>query len=214
MTEHWAVIPSCCRPDEVVELINQLTEDGVEIALVDTGYELPLHFRRPKQVHVLRYPGREKNISKWWNLGLTFVDGWVGHEDYVVAVLNDDVRVSSMFVQQLAGAIKFHDVPLAYPDVYGLGRDFVCKDIPGGPRMSGFAFALRGSAGIRADESLAWWYGDNDIDWQARQLGGTVSVGHLNVQHLYANSTTVGELAEQAGRDRETFVKKWGQAPW
>lgn len=211
----YAVIPSCCRTETLLPLVTQLLEDDVHVAVIDTG----LHQSVVKQldvpgVGVIPYHYRWKNISAWWNLGLDAVAEFMGGDEYVVAVLNDDVVVPAGFVQTLAGAIEHYGAAAAYPDVYNVGHDHVQKTIPDGPRMAGFAFALRGSAGIRADESLAWWYGDNDIDWQARQMGGTVLVGGLKIQHLYANSTTVGELAEQAGRDREVFVAKWGAAPW
>lgn len=215
ITDLWAVIPSCCRTETLVPLVTQLLEDDVYVVIVDTG----LHHSVVEQlavpgVTILPYQYRPKNISKWWNVGLDYVNFHMGVDEYVVAVLNDDVVIPPKFVQSLAGAIEFHGAAAAYPDVYNMGRDFVEQRIPEGPRMAGFAFALRGSAHIRADNSMAWWYGDNDIDWQARQKGGTVLVGGLQIQHLYPNSTTVGELAEQAGRDREVFVAKWGIPPW
>ena len=212
MNDLWAVIPSCSRRELLYTLVSQLVEDGVRVVVVDTGYEPQLTSQSP-DVTVLRDLG-PVNISRWWNRGLDFVSTFMGQDDYVVAVLNDDIVVPPLLVQRLAAVIESTGAVAAYPDVYGVGRDYIQRDIPFGARMAGFAFALRGSAGIRADESLVWWYGDNDIDWQARQKGGVVGVGGLKIQHLYANSTTVGELADQAGRDRETFTKKWGQPPW
>ncbi len=209
----WAVIPSCCRCPEVSQLIRQLIADGVEVVVIDTGYESP--WEDLPGLVVLQDREQPKNISRWWNAGLEFISGYESLDDdeYVVAVLNDDIVIESQFVQRLAQAIMKHDVAAAFPDVYGVGIDYVLNERSGW-RMSGFAFALRGSKGLRADESLVWWYGDNDLEYQALRDGGIVLVGGLTLQHLYPNSTTVGELAKQAGRDRETFVAKWGGAPW
>lgn len=211
----WAVIPSKERRTELVALVAQLVSDDVNVVIVDTGYEPRLDFDESDQIHIIRFIDH-LNISFWWNVGLGYVaasEKFSG--DYVVAVLNDDVIVPENFVQSLASALERHDVVAAFPDVYGLNTDYTLTwPVRDGLRMSGFAFALHSKAGIMADERFVWWYGDNDIEWQARQKGGVVLVGGLKIQHLYPNSTTTAELAQQAGRDREAFIEKWGQPPW
>lgn len=212
MTNYWTVIPSCCRPAELAELTAQLTYDGVQVVVIDTGYapeQLPVH----PMIHIIVDRDEPKNISRWWNLGLRYVAAQEPIQDFVVAVLNDDVRVPASFVQIIGAAMEGTGVAIACPDVYGIDYRRVTA-LTDGPRMPGYAFAMRGDNMIYADERFQWWYGDNDIDWQARGRGGVAYVPGLHVQHLYPNSTTVGELAEQAGRDRETFIAKWGRAPW
>jgi GT2 family glycosyltransferase len=211
----WAVIPSKERRTELFALVARLLNDDVNVVIVDTGYEPRLDFAETDRVHIIRFVDR-LNISFWWNVGLGYVaasENFSG--DYVVAVLNDDVIVPPQFVQRLATAIGQYNVVAAFPDVYGLNADYALTwPVRDGLRMSGFAFALSGKAGIMADERFVWWYGDNDIEYQARQKGGAVLVGGLKIQHLYPNSTTTAELAQQAGRDRVAFVEKWGQPPW
>lgn len=214
----YAVIPSCCRRQELTNLVNTLVNDGVHVIVVDTGYEKALNFGGAWQtrISILRSPVLDKNISTWWNMGLNLAEFLAydhGMYDYTVAVLNDDIVIKSGFVRRLSDAIFQHDAAAAAPDVWGWQRDRLYTE-PAGSPMPGFAFALRGSKQLRADESLKWWYGDNDLSWQAMQAGGLVTVAKLPLQHLYPNSTTVGALAEQAGRDRETFIAKWGRAPW
>lgn len=216
MTNYWAVIPSCCRETELRELTSRLLEDDVSVVIIDTGLPFPFgsEMMTYPGVHLICDGYAPKNISRWWNTGLRYVSeqemGNAG--DYVVAVLNDDVVVPRDFVKSLGFALE-DGVAVAVPDVYNVGYRRVTS-LNDGPRMPGFAFAMRGDNLIFADETLQWWYGDNDIDWQARGRGGVVFVPGVNIQHIYPNSTTVGELAEQAGRDRETFVAKWGRAPW
>lgn len=198
----------------LLPLVRQLVFDDVNVVIVDNGYDPPLEGARG--VEVVRVEQDQPNISALWNEGLKFVADWET-EDYVVAVLNDDLRVPPNFVRHLADAIVQYDAAGAYPDQHNWRRTF--NHTYAGPislyrRMTGYAFALRGSKGIFADETLQWWYGDDDIDWRCRVAGGNVLVGNVTVEHLTPNQTTVGALAEQAGRDRETFIKKWGRAPW
>lgn len=229
----WAVIPSKDRLESLLSLCWQLTSDDVRVVIIDNGYGDELH----KRLHELYVDNLEivpyiervlmdpPNISKLWNAGLNYVDDLnLTDEEYVVAVLNDDIVVPGGFVKTLATAIELHAAAGAYPDQHGVvkmnGRDgnvivnTVAHPIDMRARMCGYAFALRGSANLRADERLAWWYGDDDLDWRIRENGGNVLVGGLRVDHLSPNQTTVGVLAEQTGRDRETFIEKWGRAPW
>jgi hypothetical protein len=75
--------------------------------------------------------------------------------------------------------------------------------------MTPHAFVIRGEVGLRADESMRWWYFDTDLDQQARLAGGVLSVPGPRVANSLANSTTVGPLAEQAQKDQHTFMAKW-----
>lgn len=214
----WAVIPSCCRPNELAELVSALVADDVNVVIVDTGYDLPWDASDP-MITVLHDREGEKNISRWWNTGLRWVAGWMAAysgEEYCVAVLNDDIRIPDKFVTQLAAALDEYGTDVSYPDQFNGGTQrYDAHRAPGlHYRMAGYAFCLRGSAGIFADETIKWWYGDDDIEWQARRGRGTVCVGNLTVQHLYPSSTTIGELAEQANRDRVTFENKWRGLPW
>ncbi|HEX9834556.1 MAG TPA: hypothetical protein VGA66_16010, partial [Mycobacterium sp.] len=66
------------------------------------------------------------------------------------------------------------------------------------------------------DESMAWWYSDDSLDWEAREQGGALLVPGIAVEHRCPNGSMYErpELQEQAGLDRETFRKKWGRTPW
>lgn len=224
----WAVIPSRNRREMLEKLVAQLSADGVRIVVVDNGYE-PSYDSDDGIVSIVRDPQDPPNLSRLWNIGLDWAryhhergiaENMIdADEDYLVAVLNDDLVVPSKFVQQLAAVVEETGAAAVYPDQHGVCVGASMKFTTAEPislcyRLCGFAFALRGSANIRADESLQWWYGDDDIDWTARSRGGSVLVGGLRVEHLRPNETTVGALAEQAGRDRQTFIDKWGRAPW
>lgn len=212
----WAVIPSCCRPAELANLTVSLIADDVFPVVIDTGYSPawePYHNR----ISVIRDEDPEPNVSRWWNKGLDYIAAKMAPlgEEYAIGMFNDDVVIPERFVSRLAAAMLEHNVDIAYADQAGQGTQRYDWDHPPGlhRRMSGYAFVLRGSSGIRGDETIKWWYGDDDVEWQARKGRGTLCVGGVTVQHLYPSSTTVGALAEQAGRDRETFLNKWGALP-
>lgn len=211
----WAVIPSCCRPAELAQLTSDLVRDSVHVVVVDTGYNPPGD-TSDEHVTILRDPEPERNVSRWWNIGLHYIaEQSPAGEEYAVGMFNDDVVIPERFVSRLAAALIEHDVDIAYADQSGSGTQrYDWHRAPGiYRRMSGYAYVLRGSAGIFGDETIKWWYGDDDVEWQARKGRGTVCVGGVTVQHLYPSSTTVGELAEQAERDRVTFWNKWGALP-
>ena len=219
----YAVIPSGFRPVELRNLVTRLIADDVTVVIVDTGYDR-IRIVHPK-VSVSQDLDLPKNIQRWWNVGLRRVYkaheimvklGKIPDEEFVVAVLNDDVVVPAGFVQTLASKMEQTGAAAACP-APGMGIPaLLVDDLNNAPRMLGFAFALRGSLGLLADERFGWWYGDNDLDWTARDKGGVVHVGGSweGFAHLYPDQTTVGELAEQAGKDRQTFVAKWGVEPW
>lgn len=190
------------------------------LVLVEAG---PRRTKRsyPEDVTVVSFPGDECNISKWWNLGLDYCQTLAkasGATTWNTAVINDDVIlppgwmdavVERMRALQCAAGCSGgrHPTPTVHHhagpvDLY--------------TRLQGFAFVLAGEKGIRADEELVWWCGDDQVDWESRLAGGTVMIPGFHVEHLHPNAHTNDspELAAQTGRDMALFVKKWGKRPW
>jgi hypothetical protein len=165
------------------------------------------------------------NISRLWNIGLTLAEqahggaGFHPWEPYDVVVLNSDTVVPAGWVDTLSDAMRSTRAAMAYPDQAAGTRQILHEQA--GPidlrqRITGYAFMLRGEAGARADESMAWHYSDDDLDWWAREHGGALLVPGVPVVHRDPDGSMrdYPHLAEQAVRDRETFVTKWGRAPW
>jgi hypothetical protein len=213
----YAVIPSGQRAACLANLTHDLVHySDVRVIIVDTGYDrIDIDHSR---ITVLQDRG-PINISRWWNTGLRHVYGLQDGSDdeFTVAVLNDDLRVPPRFVETLDDNLEQTKAAAICPiTLLPEHRVLLVNTLKSQPRMVGFAFALRGSLRLLADEQFVWWYGDNDLDWRCRDLGGVAHVGGSweGFVHLHPDSTTTGELAAQAGRDRETFVAKWGVAPW
>lgn len=219
--KHFAVIPTVGERNEtLIPLVERLETDGVTVIVVDNGPDeapwLPISGRAFIRRH--HWNGAPVNLSHVWNLGLDWAEDLARGDEFIVAVLNDDLMVEPWLVQALGERIMVHDAAGGFPSFH-VPSEYVLRDavpIPLSAAMPGYVFALRGSKKLRADESLMWWYGDNDLDWRIRQTGGNVGVPDLTVQHFDPNGYTMRnpELAEQAGRDRATFAAKWGRTPW
>lgn len=221
--KYYAVIPTRGERDVWLQtLCAKLYWDNVQPIIVNNG-EVEIDDNFGRYIVVKHdFGGELVNLSQLWNIGLQKAEDYHRHiydgDEFIVAVLNDDVALPSGFVQALGDAILRHDAAGAFPSA-ALGREYVLTEphpVPLGMRMAGFAFALRGSKGLRADQALKWWFGDDDLDWRIRQAGGNVGVPLIGFRHHDPNGYTSRnpELAEQAGRDRETFATKWGMTPW
>lgn len=228
MTILYAVIPTLGeRNDTLFPMISQLQTDGVQVIVVHnerepddkwgsldlTGFNTPINY-----MHHVWTPDETVNLSRLWNFGLDWAEKLAGEEEYVVAVLNDDLVLPPAGVNMMANSIMRHDVAAAFAAVHPHDNAVRTADTPLtlGNRMVGYAFALRGSKKLQADESFLWWWGDTDLDLRARRAGGVVAVWLEGLQHKDPNGYTNRrpELYEQAGRDRETFRMKHGFLPW
>lgn len=218
-----AVIPTRNRHDLIADCINSVVDQVDRVIVIDNLSDPPID---PEpwhgKVRVVWAPLDPPNISTLWNTGLALADARAhrsGAAEWDIAVLNSDVVVPSGWVDTLSVAMRATTAVLAYPDQHG-GREQIlhtkAEPIDLRQRITGFAFVLRGEHGLRLDETLAWWFGDDDADWRAREEGGALLVPGIPVEHRCPNGSMYErpELQEQAGRDRETFARKWGRTPW
>lgn len=223
---HYYAVITTKRParDEwLAPLIDSLANENVVTCLVNNGDPIGI-FKQPgvpRPHYAINIDMPIPNLSRMWNIGLDqayHLADSRGQEDFIVAVLNDDVSLPAGFMRRLGEAIQLGGAAAAFPDQNRVGPGLLTAPgpVPLAMRMCGYAFALRGSLHLRADEDLQWWYGDDDLDWRARQAGGVVRVAGLHVTHHDPNGYTARQpgLHEQAGRDRETFARKWGMTPW
>lgn len=200
----FAVIPTYGRPclsDCIAAILPQVDEiliighNVMPSGLPDNCYVIPYFVEEPP------------NISTMWNLGIKSA-----HQNCLVAILNDDAIVPPDWFEKVSTAMaETGSVVGCMSDVAKIHHQTF--NSPHLPRMEGYAFILDTSHGIMLDEQFHWWWGDTDLDWQARWAGGTVIVPGT-IEHRYPNGTTTGILAEIAGQDRERFIQKWGSAPW
>jgi GT2 family glycosyltransferase len=218
-----AVIPTRNRHDLLADCINSVVDQVDTVIVIDNQSNPPID---PEPWHgkvgVVSLPIDPPNISTLWNVGLSLADAQAHRAEahqWDIAVLNSDVVVPLGWVEALSTAMRSTTAVLAYPDQHGGTRQVLHTQA--GPidlrqRITGYAYMLRGETGLRLDEDLAWWYGDDDLDWTAREHGGALLVPGIPVEHRCPNGSMYErpELQAQAGRDRETFAAKWGRTPW
>lgn len=220
MIPTFAVVPSNGRPvlDECLAGINDQVDT---VILIGNNWQRDRSVASSGAFVSNDYDDGERNISRWWNCGIDKAERlarYRGATEWNVAVINDDAVLPPGWVESLAAQMRATTAVLAYPDQAG-GREEILHTaavpVPLSQRITGYAFLLRGEAGMRADESLVWWFGDDDLDWRARQQGGALLVPGMPVEHRAPDAQTNAspELTAQAGRDRQTFITKWGKAP-
>jgi hypothetical protein len=215
-----AVIPARDRHDLLTECVGSVVDQVDTVFVIDNQSDPPIDVEQwYGRVRAVRAPLDPPNISTLWNIGLALADASRGSADrWDIAVLNSDVTVPPGWIDGLSTAMRSGPAVLAYPDQHGGRRQILhtkAEPVDLRTRITGYAYLLRGEAGLRLDEDLAWWYGDDDLDWRAREQGGALLVPGLAVEHRCPNVSTNErpELRQQAARDRETFRAKWGSTP-
>lgn len=225
----YAIIPTYNRPAELVRLVGQLEEWADYVVILDNGSVPPvsqdaLWALHPKTMPlVIERRAKPPQLYRMWNVAFEAItarelrqeraDG--GPRTWDVAVFNDDTDLPPGWLEQVNAGLRGPEAPAAA--CTWAGGHVLHKRSPDGyigSRMCPWAFMVRGELGLRADERFGWWWGDTDFDWRLRQSGGVPLLPGAVPGNTLANSTTVGVLAEQAGRDGQAFAAKWGRRPW
>lgn len=227
----YVVIPTRNRHDMLLDCIDSLCHEKEdqgdnlqEIIIIDNLSDPPIHkVHFGPTLYMTPYCDDPPNISRMWNIGIDTARSWANHrmqKEFNIAILNSDVICPDGWIAGMSEGLRKYNATLAYPDQHGNSsapiKHVVAEPISLYERITGFAFMLRGETSIRLNEDLAWWYGDDDLDWRCRELGGSVLLPGLAVEHKDPNGSTNRDprLAEQAAKDRETFRKIWGVTPW
>lgn len=215
----YAVIPTHNRPQLLTALVASLGPQCDRIVVLDNASEPPVDEEKLQaaagiSVTVLRDEEQPPHLSRFWNVMLDDVAEKArraGHEVYDVAVFNDDAIVPAGWYDGCANGLREHDTAVAAHTTPTTPALLTELHLDPSNRMTPHAFVVRGEVGLRADESMRWWYFDDDLSWQARLTGGVLSVSGPRVVNARANTTTVGPLAEQAEKDRAVFEAKWSR---
>ena len=226
-----ALILAHNRMKETRDVVAAIYPQVDYLLVIDNASEPAVHdwFTREEretypQMWIVRDMTQPANLPRLWNIGFSQIEMMLysthglNPGPYKVAVLTDDVVIPDGWMDAVCAAMDRTGAAAGCSSPWG-GRlvQELLKVEPDADimnRMYGPAFVIRGEADLKADEALKWWWNDTDLDWQARGAGGMVVVPTHPVVNLYPNASTVGENAEQAGRDREEFGAKWGWNPW
>lgn len=221
----YAVVPTHNRPERLKALVASLGAQANWIIVLDNASDIPLHRWElagaavPATVDVLHDPEQPPHLSRFWNVLFDAVAKHAtaaGFETWDVAVFNDDAVVPSGWFDVCQTVLRGHDsAVVAHTGTVPVHRHELVDayPYPREKRMCPWAFVVRGEAGLRADESMRWWYFDDDFNRQAIDAGGVIAVPGPLVINADAVKSTVGVLEEQAGKDAVTFATKWGGTP-
>lgn len=227
----YAIILTHNRPELLSECVAAIAPQVDRVLVIDNASDPPVDpsmdaFSSGKvQVHYV--PDQPPNLAMLWNIGFGIVEfdfqraNLRGDEPglWPVAVLCDDSIVPDGWFAAVTDAMAATGAAAGCSNPWGRDHPPQLKTAPDADiigRMPGWAFILDGTKGLRADESMHWWFFDSDLDWQARQAGGMVMIGGYPVPNRLPNDYTnrKPELAEQAGRDAAAFEAKHGWRPW
>lgn len=196
--------------------IDALQMPKSRVVIVANGENPPQAKELPKAT-VISYPTSEYCMSNWWNAGLDYAASKAKGK-YEVFISNADTIVSGEVVEALAKALRTHDLAATGPDQADAVQGDIHIETRAEPfdlryRLPGYAFMLRGELDLRADPQFRHWYLDDDLEWQARQAGGTGIVKGLKVYHPPGGNPLPPMLQQFAAEDREKFAAKWGTYP-
>jgi hypothetical protein len=214
----YAIVPTHDRPKWLLPLVASLGPSCDAVVVVDNASDPPVDEAALNatgaRVHVIRDEEQPPHLSRFWNVAFDRCAALAAAAGvWDVAVLNDDVLIPAGWLEIVADGLREH--PTAAVAHTGTGRRIrapelrLVLDNELDTRMCPHAFVVRGEIGLRADESMRWWYFDSDFDWSARLAGGVLTVPGPVVTNALANFTTVGVLREQADLDCKTFEAKW-----
>lgn len=226
----FAIVPTHNRPARLLALVVALGPQCDHIVVLDNASTPPVDAGKLQSsvpahctVTVIRDEQQPPNLARFWNIMFDhcakLTDG-----QHDVAVFNDDAIVPAGWYHRVAPLLRepyrhSNGLPMGPAPVVAhtgtapvVSPDMVYSvDYERSRRMCPWAFVVRGEVGLRADESMAWWFFDDDFNRQAILAGGVLAVPGPLVVNAMANTTTVGVFAEQAERDRQTFEAKWSR---
>lgn len=216
LPRRYAIIPTHNRPVELKHCIDSIKDQVHELIIIDNASESPVTSDVAPVAHIIYNMAQPPNLSHLWNIGLSYAFAHAQGQPHDVAILNDDAIVpTGWFTELSAGMRRWGTSGVFSRDVYGDINVYTGAETPSvWNRVTGWAFMLRGESVHTFDERFVWWCGDDDMSMRLRINGGLLHVPGFPVENTLANTTTNGLLAEQAAKDMQAFVDKWGVRPW
>lgn len=216
--------PGCCciithnRPQLLRQTVEAIAPQVDEIFIMDNASDPRVNLTDLEDLYgttavsCTYVPTQPPNLAQLWLEGLEQAESMGGR---YVAFLCDDAPPPAGWYTAVVQAMKETGAAIGCS---GGSRQQIKtqpdRDIMG--RMPGWAFVLDAASEVRPDPSMAWWWLDTDIDFQARQKGGMVTIAGYGVHNIHPNDFTSTKpwVGERIGLDAVAFQAKWGQCPW
>lgn len=216
----YAVIPTANRPDVALDAIDSIIDQVDDIFVIDNGMRMEMPSSGGhREGHYFTTFWRPDPFSLYriWNFGIRLARNRAPEgRPYNIAVINDDAIVPPGWVETVSGIMRTVGAAAGCSGLELVAPIIHSKAEPVSlfTRMTGWAFILQGESGLEANERYTWWFGDDDLDWRARQAGGMVRIPGLRVENRFENGQMTPELQAAAHLDGLTFKQIWGQMPW
>ena len=218
----WIAVPCPgSRTDELVTLLDGLDWPAEYVMVLSTSADPidPPDLLRSRATHIT-FPYDEVNIGAWWNAMLRYASDREGSAPHDVLCVTSDCTGTADGVHDLALTLREEDAVMLGP---GWSRPLgdlevqVLNDVPRSvyDRVPPECFMVRGELGLRCDVRMPWWYCEDDLEMQARQVGTVGLVGGIELHPPTRAATELtAEKQAQAVKSRALFVEKWGVEPW
>jgi len=219
MNSRYAIILTHNRPELLRQCLDAIQPQVDQVLVIDNASDPPVDAKGVKGA-VMYVPDQPPNLSDLWNRGFRWIEWSPGRaQRWDIAMLCDDVIVPEGWFHAVSSCMRELGATAGSTHSWRPVSTPILKTQPDTDifnRMQGSAFVLNGELGLRADESMRWWWNDTDMDWQARLKGGMVIAPGPVAHNIHPNDFTysVPGLAEQAGEDGRTFQAKWSWRPW
>lgn len=220
----YAVILTHNRPELLDQALAAIASQVDQVIVVDNASDPPVQIKIgwPLNVELITDPTQPPNLAKLWNAQfdrIASIEKWKPCSVWSVAVLCDDAIAPEGWFDDVVTGMGIHQAAVGCTHAIAPVSEFIHKTVPDSDiynRLTGWAFVVAGEKGLRADESMHWWWCDTSLDWSARQAGGMVICPGPVVPNGVSNGWTNAkpELGAQVGLDRDAFERKWGWNPW
>ena len=235
----FAVILSHNRIDLLAQCVAAIGPQVDMVIVIDNASDPPVRDRGHLQAYlgpgawpdpdefalaIVYVPDQPPNLSRLWNIGIDrAMEIREASQDPFepqprIAVLCDDALPPAGWFAAVVAGMEATGAVVGASSGGGVGAPVVKtapdRDLMG--RMPGHAWILDPASPVRPDETFAWWWGDTDLDWQARVAGGMVMVGGYPVPNRQPDfwPTKRPDLFGQIGLDGDAFAAKHGSRPW
>lgn len=210
----WLVV-ACpgSRADELARCLGSLQHPPERTVVVTSEH----HDRLPGVEGVRAAPlvvarATDFSLPRLWNLGLEYA---YASDATHVAVFASDVIGHPGSIPTLAAAMATQGWAMAGPDLSGGPTRTLPPERTHHDRVPGGCFMLDARHRLLCDDAYRWWFGDDDLELQARAVGPVGLVAGTGLE-LSAPDSGLDTPEKQVWADEDLayFVEKNGCEPW
>lgn len=217
----WVLTP--CKRSRVGELTAMLASINSDPALTVIVTTQPDPIQRGDLEgladHLLTFGLPGMLFGQWFNLGFDYIAS-IDPGPHEVLCIGSSLLGDWSTIGWLRDALRSNRLTMVGPDLH--------KQVRAGQllttqheqrtlwnRVPAQCFMVPGELGLRFDDDFRWWFSDDDLEMQARQLGPVAVVGGMPVIMTHPDGHYMtAEQANHATEDRAKFVTKWNREPW